>query len=92
MTAYRSTRLVLTVFATLVGGSLTFAAGPTFWSTATEAEFARGEIENLSVDSFGRLTLGPATTNLYDATAPFLWSLIAGPDGSMYVEIGRAHV
>ena len=43
----------------------------------------------LTAAAVAGLTLGPATTNLYDATAPFLWSLIAGPDGSMYVGSGN---
>lgn len=89
MIAHRSLRLAVAALVTLGGASLALAAGPTFWSTSTEAEFSRGEIENLSVDGFGRLTLGPVTTNLYDATAPFLWSMIAAPDGSIYVGSGN---
>jgi hypothetical protein len=65
------------------------AAVPTFWQVSTEAEFLRGEVENLSVDTYGRLTLGPALTPLYESTAPFLWAMIAGPDGSTYVGSGN---
>ena len=59
-----------------------YAALPTFWQTSTEAEFLRGEFENLSIDSFGRLTLGPAATSVYDSNAPFLWTLLTAADGS----------
>src|SRR5688572_30765909 len=68
------------------------AALPTFWQVSTEAEFLQGEVENLSIDSYGRLTLGPTATAVYESSAPFLWTLISAPDGSIYIEIGRAHV
>ena len=46
------------------------ASTPTFWEVSTESEFLRGEIENLSIDSFGRLTLGPtASAGLRDQRA-----------------------
>ena len=35
------------------------AALPTFWQVSTEADFLRGDVENLSIDTYGRLTLGP---------------------------------
>ena len=39
------------------------AAAPTFWQTATEADFLKGEVESLAIDPFGRLTLGPMATH-----------------------------
>ena len=51
------------------------AALPTFWQVSTEAELLRGDVENLAIDSFGRLTLGPTTATVYDASAPFLWTV-----------------
>jgi hypothetical protein len=76
--------------ALLVGAAATLrAATPTFWDVATEADFLRGEIENLSVDSFGRLTLGPTLAPVYDANAPFVWTVIAAPDGSIYAGSGN---
>ena len=65
------------------------AALPTFWQVSNEAEFARGDVENLSIDGYGRLTLGPSTSSIYDASSPFLWSMISGPDGSTYVGSGN---
>ena len=65
------------------------AAVPTFWQVATEAEFLKGEVENLSVDSFGRLTLGPASAVIYDTSAPFLWAMADGPGGSVFVGSGN---
>jgi hypothetical protein len=66
-----------------------YAALPTFWQVATEAEFLQGEVENLSVDAYGRLTLGPATTAIYESSAPFLWTVVPAGDGSLFVGSGN---
>ena len=65
------------------------AALPTFWQVSTESEFLKGEFENLSIDSFGRLTLGPTAAPLYESSAPFLWTLLTAPDGSVYAGSGN---
>lgn len=65
------------------------AAVPTFWQVSTEAELLRGEVENLTIDSYGRLTLGPGAAPIYDATAPFLWTVVRGGDGALYVGTGN---
>jgi hypothetical protein len=65
------------------------AALPTFWQVSTEADFLRGEVENLSIDSYGRLTLGPTSTAVYDSSAPFLWTVLATPDGSVFAGSGN---
>ncbi len=81
-------RLCATLAICFVSGAV-FAAGPTFWQIASEAELLRGEVDNLSIDSYGRLTLGPSTTQVYDASAPFLWAMVQGPDGASYVGSGN---
>src|SRR5204863_3240808 len=75
--------LVCTAVATLL------ASKPVFWQTATVNDFLRGEVENLSIDGHGRLVLGPATELFAETTAPFLWSMVAAPDGSLYVGSGN---
>jgi hypothetical protein len=65
------------------------AAAPIFWQVSTRADFLKGEVDNLSVDSDGRLALGPATETLFDASAPFLWTLLPGPGGSVYAGSGN---
>src|SRR6266850_1074625 len=77
-------RAAFALAAVCTGASVVYAANPTFWQVSNEAEFARGDVENLSIDGYGRLTLGPTTTSVYDASAPFLWSMISGPDGTTY--------
>src|SRR5258708_37071942 len=85
----RLSRAALALAAVCAGVSLAYAANPTFWQVSNEAEFAKGDVENLSIDGYGRLTLGPSTTSVYDASAPFLWSMISAPDGSMYIGSGN---
>jgi sugar lactone lactonase YvrE len=65
------------------------AAAPSFWQVATQAEFLKGEVENLSIDGSGRLMLGPSARTVYESSAPFLWTMIASPDGTLFVGSGN---
>ena len=86
----RRLRVVLSAVAlTCAAGAAVVAAVPTFWQVSTEAELLKGEVENLSIDSYGRLTLGPAATPLYEANAPFLWTLVMATDGTLYAGSGN---
>jgi len=71
------------------GAAVLSAAVPSFWQVATQADFLKGEVENLSIDSVGRLMLGPASTAIYESNAPFLWNIVTGSDGAMYVGSGN---
>src|SRR5687768_6360607 len=78
------------VMAAFVGcAAIVHGALPTFWTVSTEAEFLRGEVENLSIDSYGRLTLGPTSTPVYESSAPFIWTVVTTPDGSVYAGSGN---
>jgi sugar lactone lactonase YvrE len=65
------------------------ASSSKFFQAATQADFLKGDVENLSIDSQGRLVLGPATELVYETSAPFLWALTAGADGSLFVGTGN---
>ena len=65
------------------------ASSPKFFQAATQADFLRGDVQNLSIDNRGQLTLGPATELVYETAAPFLWSVVPGPDGSVFVGTGN---
>jgi hypothetical protein len=65
------------------------ASSPQFFQTATQADFLKGDVENLSIDGQGELVLGPATELVYETSAPFLWSLTAQPDGTVFVGSGN---
>lgn len=72
---------------TLLAASL--SAGPGFWQAATQADFLRGEVEQLSIDEHGRLTLGPELMRVHDTAAPFVWTTLAGADGTLFLGTGN---
>ena len=74
--------------ATLTSLALLHAASPVFWRVSTQAELLRGEDEHVSIDADGRLTLGPQTELLHEASAPFLWSL-ARAGGALWIGSGN---
>jgi hypothetical protein len=65
------------------------ASSPKFFQAATQNDFLKGDVDNLSIDSNGRLTLGPVTELMYETSAPFLWSMVAAPDGTLFVGTGN---
>jgi hypothetical protein len=65
------------------------AATPTFWTVATQSEFLKGDVEGLSIDSDGRVFLGPSATIVAETAAPFLWAVVAGADGSLFAGSGN---
>jgi sugar lactone lactonase YvrE len=67
----------------------TLSAAPGFWQAATQADFLRGEVDQLSIDEHGRLTLGPELTRLHDAAAPFIWTMVPGADGVWFLGTGN---
>jgi WD40 repeat protein len=85
----RPRRHLLAAILVVAASAALVASKPVFWQTATESDFLRGEVDNLSIDSHGRLVLGPAAEVFAETTAPFLWSMIAAPDGSLYVGSGN---
>ena len=80
---------LLAAVAVLAATAVAHAALPTFWQVSTEAEFLQGDVENLSIDSYGRLSLGPGTDTVYESSAPFLWTMIGAPDGAVFVGSGN---
>src|SRR6266571_8532917 len=76
------------VFVALAALSLQ-ASSPKFFQATTQSDFLRGDVENLSIDGHGQLTLGPATELVYETAAPFLWSIAAQPDGTLFVGTGN---
>lgn len=70
--------------------SITLAASsPTFWTVSTQADFLKGDVQNLSIDSDGRVSIGPAATQLADTAQPFVWTVLAGPEGTLWAGTGN---
>ena len=82
-------RLLLT--AALVAAALlpAHASSPKFFQASTQNDFLKGDVENLSIDNHGQLTLGPVTELVYETSAPFLWSMVAAPDGTLFIGTGN---
>ncbi len=79
------------IFLALVAATWTGlgAAMPTFWTVSTQADFLKGDVEDLSIDSDGRVFLGPSTSLIAETAAPFLWTLLPGADGSFWAGTGN---
>jgi hypothetical protein len=65
------------------------AAGARFWQVSTQAEFLRGEVENLSIDLHGRLVLGPETAMIGESATPFIWRIVPAPGGGVFAGSGN---
>jgi len=82
-------RAAAVAFAIAFSGPLLRASSPKFFEASTQADFLKGDVENLTIDSQGRLMLGPATELVYETSAPFLWTVIPGSDGSVFIGSGN---
>ncbi|MBI4475988.1 MAG: WD40 repeat domain-containing protein [Acidobacteria bacterium] len=69
--------------------AVSWAASPIIWQVSTQSELLEGEVENLSIDSNGRLVLAPATELVEETTAPFLWTILQAGDGAIYLGSGN---
>ncbi len=65
------------------------ASTPTFWTVSTQADFLKGDVEDLSIDSDGRMFPGPSASLLAETAAPFLWTVVSGADGSLWAGTGN---
>ncbi len=86
---HKCSRYALAVAAVLVGGVALRASTPKFFLSATQADFLKGDVENLSIDGRGQLTLGPATDLVYETPSPFLWAVTPSTDGGLFIGTGN---
>src|SRR5215475_5986273 len=84
-------RIVLAgaLFAALLAAPPLHASAPKFFQAATQADFLKGEVENLSIDARGQLVLGPAIDLVYETAAPFVWTIVTGTHGSFFLGTGN---
>jgi hypothetical protein len=82
-------RAAVAVTALSGGIAVLHAATPTFWTVSTQADFLKGDVEDLSIDSDGRVFLGPAASLVAETAAPFLWTVLAGDDGTLWAGSGN---
>ncbi|MGH9159522.1 MAG: hypothetical protein ACRD2X_06010, partial [Vicinamibacteraceae bacterium] len=65
------------------------ASEPKFWTVANQSGFLKGDVDNVVVDSDGRVTLGPTNKVLAETQAPFIWDLQVGSDGTLLAGTGN---
>src|SRR6187402_987112 len=82
-------RIGVAVVAAWAASAVLLASTPTFWTVSTQADLLKGDVDNLSIDSDGRVFLGPVTTQVAETSAPFLWTVLAGADGSLWAGTGN---
>src|SRR5436190_13964847 len=82
-------RIGVAVMAAWAASTVLLASTPTFWTVSTQTDFLKGDVENLSIDSDGRVFLGPVTAQVAETSAPFLWTILAGADGTLWAGSGN---
>ena len=86
MLRFRALLLALIVFAL---AATVLAALPTFWRLESQSDFQAGDADGVSITSDGTVSLAPQTQVLYEATEPFLWSLVTDGTGAIYAGSGN---
>ncbi len=79
----------MTILAVALACAALSAATPTFWTVSSQTDFLKGDVENLSIDSDGRVFLGPSASLVAETAAPFLWTIMAGRDGVLWAGTGN---
>src|SRR5436190_2381374 len=82
-------RIGVAVVAAWAASAVLLASTPTFWTVPTQADFLKGDGENLSIDSDGRVFLGPVTAQVAETSAPFLWTVLSAADGTLWAGTGN---
>src|SRR3954463_10547777 len=72
----------------LAATAAVLGATPTFWTVSSQTDFLKGDVEDLSIDSDGRVFLGPSTSPLTETSAPVLWTLVAS-GGDLWAGTGN---
>ena len=65
------------------------AVVPSFWTVRTQAAFASGELDNITVDNRGSATLSPSLDLIAETGELYVWSLARDKAGIVYVGTGN---
>lgn len=65
------------------------AASTSFWLVSTQNDFLKGEVEQLTVDTDGRVMLGPAVETLTQTSTPAVWRLAVDTNGNVWAGTGN---
>jgi sugar lactone lactonase YvrE len=70
------------------GVTLCLAGETRSWIQSDYPDFDKGNRTNLSIRSDGRLSLAPKTTEVYDSSTSYLWTLARDSRGNLYTAGG----
>lgn len=70
-------------------GAPVFAATSTTWETGSYTEFLKGKLQGLALTSDGVLLPGASIRKSTTVEQPVLWTVVPGPDGSLYAATGH---
>ncbi|HQG44753.1 MAG TPA: two-component regulator propeller domain-containing protein, partial [bacterium] len=65
------------------------AAGPQQRSWKSFSDFLPCQLENVSLESTGRLVLAPQTRLVIDSGEPYIWDITSDPAGVLYLATGN---
>jgi hypothetical protein len=74
---------------TATGAGLVHAASTGFWIVATQADFLKGDTDAVSIDTVGRVTIGPALQALGDVGTPAVWRIATDGRGQVWAATGH---
>ena len=66
-----------------------FAGQTRTWSQGEFADFEKGIVKNLSLQSDGQLSLAPLSAELFDTSSAYLWALARDSKGNLYAGGGN---
>ena len=66
-----------------------FASGTVAWEMNSYNDFVRGRFDGISLSREGRLSLAPKLDTVFASDQPVVWSVVQGPDGTLYAATGH---
>src|SRR3990172_5505768 len=65
------------------------AVAPQFWEENTQASFADGDPQSVSITSDGELILAPQLKKIYDGSDAVIWKIVSDSAGNLYAATGN---
>ncbi|MES1261720.1 MAG: hypothetical protein ABUS49_08290 [Acidobacteriota bacterium] len=72
----------------LLGATACLATETRTWTQSDFADFQKGVRKNLSIRSDGRLSLAPRSSEVFDSSSSYLWTLATDSHGNLYTAGG----
>lgn len=80
-------RMILIACGVIVSLSIANAESPLFWTFSTQNDFLKGEFDNVSIGTDGRLALSPRSDRIFETNNLFIWSSVVH-DENLWIGTG----